>query len=570
MIVHRYSQYDGNDNPFDPHELMARVGDLIMRYQIGMDEALKIMLNSGEIPNMFLKEAGLTDLVQNIIEDLEDLKKGILKKYSLEKSRIETEQLSLELESKLKEEIKRSNVYPLDQLSIDDNPDLLYKIKWSVLNKELQPNKLHSLIDQSIENNEILQKINKAQKSFEFKGSKSVPKESINNLLTNLFHLEDTIQALKEAIAHGDFNNLDLKKLEDAIGHEKFIEFMELQNSIVEKVKSILDQQQLIEKNDQSEEYQISPKAIEYISSKALSEFYGDLHHDNSGSTLSDESGDGSQTIGGTKPYQFGDNVYHIDWTSTITNTFLQKRDRPTPQDIEVYRSRGMANNAIVVMLDMSGSMYRFGRFYHAKKMILAFDRLMKKEYPNDRLEIVGFGSLAEQLSIHDMVTLQPYPVIYTDPLIRLQLNLEKFTEKNKRKFPLYFTNLQRGLNLSRRLLSGKESSNKQIVLITDGVPTAHIKGSTLYLNYPPTREDFNAALREVHLCREDDIIINTFLLSGEWWENTLLEETGTAFASRFVKASGGRFFQPHPYELGTMVLYDYIHSTKKKIVYGS
>jgi len=245
-------------------------------------------------------------------------------------------------------------------------------------------------------------------------------------------------------------------------------------------------------------------------------------------------------------------------------NAFIKNKKYPGLQELEVYQSRGTAKNAMVILLDMSGSMFRFDRFYQAKKMIFALDKLIKKEYPNDKLEIVGFGSLAKRYTLNELFTLQPHPVLFTDPLIRLKMDLSKRGDSSTDGIPLYFTNLQRGLSLARRLLSSKETNNRQVILITDGVPTAHIEGSILHLNYPPVNEDFEAALKEARQCREENITINTFLLSSEWWENFSTNKSESNFASKFVKTSGGRFFQTHPYELGVTVLYDFINGQKK------
>ena len=146
-----------------------------------------------------------------------------------------------------------------------------------------------------------------------------------------------------------------------------------------------------------------------------------------------------------------------------------------------------------------------------------------------------------------------------------MQIPLEKIQEDMKEKIPLYFTNLQRGLALARKLLCSREIHNKQILLITDGVPTAHIEKGILYLNYPPTEKDMEYALKEAKACKEEGIIINTFLLSSEW-DLPYSYSSKEPFIKRFAQVAEGRIFHTHPYELGVMVLYDFLKQRKRHI----
>ncbi len=113
---------------------------------------------------------------------------------------------------------------------------------------------------------------------------------------------------------------------------------------------------------------------------------------------------------------------------------------------------------------------------------------------------------------------------------------------------------------MSRTLLGTGETKNKQIILITDGVPTAHIEGSKLHVNYPPSPADFEFALREVRNCTEDEIVINTFLLTSDWEMGYFGEES---FMRQFMKQSQGRVFYPHPTQMGRMVLVDFLQNKK-------
>ena len=118
-------------------------------------------------------------------------------------------------------------------------------------------------------------------------------------------------------------------------------------------------------------------------------------------------------------------------------------------------------------------------------------------------------------------------------------------------------------MNLSRQILGSDQIKNKQILLITDGAPTAHFDGNHLFINYPPSPADFEAALNEVKICKDENITINTFLLTNEWDFNYFGEKS---FIKRFASISEGRIFYPHPKELNKMILYDFVSQKKKKL----
>ena len=570
MIVHRYIPYDGSENPFDPQELITKIGELMMKYQVDLDEALQLMLASGQIPNIHLKAGGMMDFVENVIAELEEQKAEILKSCDPAKNLKEITREINSLKESAEKITGKEKIDDLGLTGISDIPDFLYQLRWNLLisgkKEEKKIQKLNSLLLAM----EIRRNLEKSIRLFDFSGNKKIPADKILEIPEKLFNLEDTINALKEALANGDFQALDMEKLRQALGMEKLQEFLELQKKILDRMREILEKNGFIEFNqNEPENAKITGHAIDYISSHALNEMYSHLQNDSSGLSPAETSGEGEQTTSRLRNFEFGDSVSNIDWPTTLTNAFIEKRKTPVFRDMEVYESRGSAKNSIVILLDMSGSMYRFDHFYQSKKMIFALDKYMKKENPNDRLEIIGFGSLAKRYSLNELFTLQPHPVLYSDPLIRLKVDLSLRKENSTEGIPLYFTNLQRGLSLARRILSSKETKNRQIFLITDGVPTAHMEGSVLHLNFPPVKADFEASLQEARYCREENIIINTFLLSSEWWENFSANVNENSFASKFVKATGGRFFQTHPFELGVTVLFDYISGQKKHIRWG-
>ncbi len=183
------------------------------------------------------------------------------------------------------------------------------------------------------------------------------------------------------------------------------------------------------------------------------------------------------------------------------------------PADIEVHRTRNTPKCATVVLLDMSGSMRYDGLYIDVKRMGLALEGLIRREYPGDYLQFVELSSFAKARHISEIPALLPKPVTVTSPVVRLRADMSdpKITELD---VPPHFTNIQHGLQMARRFLAAQDTPNRQVILITDGLPTAHFEGQHLYLLYPPDPSTEQATMREGMLAQREGITINIFLLS--------------------------------------------------------
>ena len=412
-----------------------------------------------------------------------------------------------------------------------------------------------------------LDKINNGIKKYNFTGTKIPTLKEAKNLLDNLDQLTELNQALENAIQSGDLYNFDLEQLAKFLGPESYQEFIERRETIFEQLKKLLQENGDIQENQEGG-IELSPKSVRKIGKTALTEIFSKLKSDSSsGSHVTREFGDSENITSSVKPLEFGDNISHIDFSGSIINSIVRGNGNiPSLKDIDVFQARGNAKSSTVILLDMSGSMARSMRFYNAKKVTMAMDSLIRNEYKDEKLTVVGFGSTAKIFPITKVPTLQPYPVTIFNPYIKLKFDFAKMKKEDiENKVPQYFTNLQKGLSMARQALSSKQTKNKQIFLITDGAPTAHFKGSVLHINYPPAPSDFEEALSEVKQCAEDGIIINTFLLTSEWDMNYFGEKS---FIQQFAKMSQGRIFYPHPNELNQMIIYDFVSNKKKKFSY--
>lgn len=566
MIIYKYEPFNPDEEPeFTSEKLTQILSDLIMKYEISLEEALRLIIEKGLPVNLFLKEGGMEDLVQKFISQINERIQSLLNNYKIEDH---YNKLENEIKSKLKELEKflkkdKKTFEELQKIIANSNLDKLRRLKWSLENqKDLKP--ILETFSKLLEDKEL---IYKAMKRYNFQGNLIPNLSETKKIIKELDNLYALIKALEEALEKGDLYNIDLEKIAQYLGVESYQEFLERRESIFKKLTELLQQKGEIIQTE-SGEFKLSPNSIRRIGINALREIFSQIKSDTTGgSHKSKEFGDSENLSSTTRPYETGDSISQIDFSASILNSIRRGNGAiPSLVDLESFEARGSAKSSTIILLDMSGSMSRYGRFYNAKKMALALNELIHSEYKDDKLSIIGFGTLAKLIKVSELPELNPYPVTIFNPYIKLRFDLSKMNEKDiENRIPLYFTNLQKGLQLARKLLSSKQMKNKDIILITDGAPTAHFEGSVLFINYPPAPSDFDEALREVVLCKEAGITLNTFLLTNEWDFSYFGEKS---FIQQFAKASGGRIFYPHPSELNKMVIYDFIENRKKKFYY--
>src|SRR5438552_12207258 len=190
-----------------------------------------------------------------------------------------------------------------------------------------------------------------------------------------------------------------------------------------------------------------------------------------------------------TKTYEFGDSVANMDIPASMINALL--RDGPglpvrlKPEDIEIHKTRNNPKCATAVLLDMSGSMCYNGQYVNVKRMGLALDGLIRTEYPGYFLQFIEMYTFAKPRHLSEIAGLMPKPVTIFNSVVRLKADMSN-PQVSEFAVPHHFTNIQHALQTGRRFLSNQDTPNRQIVLITDGLPTAHFEGSTVFMLYPP------------------------------------------------------------------------------------
>src|SRR6266581_4009188 len=327
----------------------------------------------------------------------------------------------------------------------------------------------------------------------------------------------------------------------------------------------------------------LTPRAIGRMQQKALMEVFSNLRTGQREGHEKISSGLGGQRIEGTKPYQYGDPVSELDIHQTLHNALsrhgIPKKGsgfrvqdsassslNPEPRtlnplihfdekDFELHLHEGVTSCSTVVLLDMSGSMMRYGRFLAAKKVALAMQALVRGRFPQDTLDFVGFYSGAARIPEMSLPLVMPKPVTIYDYQVRLKVPLDQIS-----KAPQHFTNLHMGLQMARRLLRKRTSENKQIFIITDGQPTAHVEGEYVYLLYPPDPRSTVATLKEAVLTVREGARISTFALIEDYWG---MDWVG--FVDQLTKLTKGVAFYTSSAELSSCIMESYLSGRRKK-----
>jgi len=363
---------------------------------------------------------------------------------------------------------------------------------------------------------------------YEFSGDDPMGMAEANQLLQELGDIDQLENLLKGATNPGALAEVDLERARQLLGEDaaRSLEAMA-------KLSKRLEESGLVENKEGRLE--LTPRGIRQLGQNALDELFRKLDIDKAGQHEIARIGIGHERDYSTKPYEYGD-PFNLDIGQTVRNAIQRGGGgtpvRLSPEDFEIERTEHLVRSSTVLMVDLSLSMPMRDNFLPAKKVAMALHSLITSKFPRDYLGIVGFSETARELKAKD------FPEVSWDFV--------------------YGTNMQHGLSIARRLLS-RQSGTKQIIMITDGEPTAWITPSGQpEFHYPPTQTIVDATLREVNLCTRDDIRINTFMLDPD--------PRLRGFVSKMTELNGGRAFFTTPETLGDFVLVDFIENKRQML----
>jgi uncharacterized protein with von Willebrand factor type A (vWA) domain len=560
-------------------DLVNAVKELMMRYHVTFDEALRHLQEKGIPYNQFLKTSGMTDLVEGYMKEIERLKKELLEKYRLDNvlNRLEQEirHKSAELEQQVSRLKNPDLSKKLDEALDSRNPSQLYNLDWQL--SRLKNKTAESARDLLQELNLLWQKMADLEALYEkhtFTGQQDPKPEEAHRLKERLETLDHLEQQLKDALEHGDLFNMEVETLKDILGEEAAQALQAKRDELKKQFNEAIQATGDVDYDEDNDIYKITPGAARKIGEKTLREVFSRLFTDGLGRHHATYTGDGNVEMTPTRPYEFGDSLTSLDLAGSLLNSAIRQVGSPEgmrdgrikidSRDFQVHQTKGAAASAIVMLIDQSGSMSRYGRFYNTKKLALALDSLIHTEYPEDKLYFVCFSTFAKQIPVGAIPELAPKPISMMGGAVNMRVDFSKgLTQRDRDSIPQHFTNLQKGLELARVLLANAETKNKSILLITDGAPTAFYEGSYLYLTDPPNERTYQRTLREVRAVTDEGITINTFMMGNEvdtgyFGEGDFLED--------MHKINQGRLIFPAPEKLTQYVLRDFLDH-KRKII---
>jgi len=393
----------------------------------------------------------------------------------------------------------------------------------------LQDERLEAQMRQLAMNLSEFMPLDEMAQRYPFQGDEEVSLQEAMRLMEEMQQLDDLERELRGVRNLEDLENMDPQRVEQLLGPEAAEDLQRLQ----EMTKRLEDAGYLQREGD---ELSLTARAIRKIADQALRDVFAVLKRDRIGGHAIQRRGSGGDQTDETKAYEFGD-PFLLDLRETVMNAVERTGPgtpvRLDPNDFEVYRTELRTQAATVVMLDMSRSMLNNGYFLPAKKVALALSALIRGQFPRDALYIVGFSLYARKFTAEQLPTLS-------------------WSEWN------IGTNMHAGFALSRQLLARHKGGNKQILMVTDGEPTAHLEGGVADFNYPPTERTIQETLKEVQRCTREHITINTFMLEQSPWLVRFIED--------MAKINHGRAFFSAPDKLGEYVMVDFVRSRRRLI----
>lgn len=555
-IVHTYQRYDPVNFPSPtapPPDLVSPLMEHMLHFG-DRDEfteeqlANAIRLDASQI-------AGLGPSINAIKQMLLERKRKILetyetkhvKKLAANEFRDAAQKVSppAKLEKAFHKAVKQEQLADLESLYFQANDDTSRFARELVI--------VVGLLGEKYQIDELASK-------YDFTGREKMDVPKALEVKEELETIDKLLKQLEEAKKTAQLAIIDMEELEKFAEPGDMEQLSALQQQIEDFIKEQAEKQGL--ESDGKGKYRLTPKALRLFQSKVLTRIFSDLQASRTGRHPDAVQGEGAVESPKTKPYEFGDSVAQMDIPASMTNALLRSGPglpvRMTPDDIVIHRTRVNPKAATCVLLDMSGSMRYDSQYANVKRMGLALEGLIRSEYPGDFLQFVEMYTFAKPRHLSEIAGLMPKPVTIFNPVVRLKADMSN-PDVSEMRIPHHFTNIQHALQTARRYLAAQDTPNRQVVLITDGLPTAHFEGSTLFMLYPPDPRTEEATMREALLCAREGITINIFLLSN--WNQS---EEDVRFAYRMAESTKGRVVFTAGRDLDRYVIWDYIKRRKQ------
>ena len=407
-------------------------------------------------------------------------------------------------------------------------PEMRQQLQDLVMDKVGDP-ALQAELSELAANLELLYPMRDMRNQYPFRGDEELDLNEAMRLMDRMQDMDELEHQLERTQYGGDIDEIDEEKLREILGDEAQQTLDQLRQFL-----EILEEAGYIRRKGNA--WEMTPRGTRKIGQKALGEIYSRLKKDAFGRHPLHNPGVGGERADDTKPYEFGE-PFHLALDKTIMNAL--QREGPgvpvhiEPADFEIYRSEELTQTTTVMMVDLSWSMALRGSFQAAKKVALALHNLITTQFSRDKLYIIGFSAYARELKAEEL------------PFVRWDESV-------------LGTNMHHALMLAQQLLAKHKVGTRQVIMISDGEPTAHLERGRSYFAYPPSPITIRETLKEVKRLTKKGIIINTFMLDRNYY----LKE----FVNQMAKINKGRVFYTTPDKLGQYILVDYVKNKRTRI----
>jgi uncharacterized protein with von Willebrand factor type A (vWA) domain len=538
--VWRYSHWDGTQEEFtlDPKRALDALSDLLME-GLSVEEALEYMRRSGfPLAGMNFRVMGAEEL----IDELRAQARELMQRYRMDRA---TQELARRLDQILdREERAQRSVHGLESRALNEFLERRHR-EHASLADAIEAFRDHAFQDEEAgeEFQELLGELDRLrqledflrQHGQKFRGRESADYETAQQVREQV----EALERMAQALAEGRFDEITPEQLREMLSEQGAQSLILLRN-----LERDLRDAGLVRQGEQGLE--LTPRAIRRIGAQALAAVYSQLRKSRPGSHETVHHGVATRRPDETRPWQYGD-ALDLHVVRTLLNVVKRRAGAGEPtaaplalerDDLEVFESDFSTQTTTVLLLDMSWSMSWAGRFPAAKRVALALDHLIRTRYPRDHFFVVGFSTRARELPIQEL------------PLATWDMGDP-------------FTNLQEGLLVAERLIGQHPSPSPQVLVVTDGQPTAYFQGKELRVEWPMgfggvSPHAVAETLKTVRRITGRGITINTFMLDDA------PELVG--FVERMTEINRGRAFFTSPNQLGSFLTVDYLNHRRKRI----
>lgn len=352
-------------------------------------------------------------------------------------------------------------------------------------------------------------------------GEEASPLAATVDVMERLHEYEELERAARQDYPGATIADVDEEAVRRALGEAAALDLRRLK-----RIERALEEAGVLARRHGRLE--VTPLGARKLGERALARVFEHLRRDREGAHEARDPGGVAEPTGATRPWRFGD-VGQISVQRTVFNAIVRegpgRAPRLAPEDFELVEAEQRTETATALLLDLSFSMPLRGHFVHAKRMALALHALIEGRYPHDTLYLIGFSDYARRMEPRDLAA----------------PGFER----------VYGTNMHHAFHLAGRLLAEHPRAARQVIMVTDGEPTAHLEGERSFFSWPPVPRTIELTLAEAVRLARAGVTLNVFMLEGS--------PGLVRFMERLAQLTAGRVFLMDDRELGAFVVRDYV-----------